>query len=230
LQQAFQSKAIGPKEYGEQLAIAKREILGLEPDRLTQFGDRVKELREQLTAGAISKTEFDAAFKQSQQDFLGVASDPIDAFKEKLAELRKALDAGLITKEQFKTAAMDALPDRVKQIHDETRTPLEKFRKDMAELDKLKGSGLLSDETYKRKAEQLRLARDGEATVSTAPTVFGSFSASALSDAGRGGTGGPQDRMAKAIEESKGLTKEQLAELKEHRKLFDRIASGLVMK
>jgi TP901 family phage tail tape measure protein len=228
LQQAFQSKAIGPKEYGEQLAIAKREILGIEPEKLTQFGDRVKDLREQLTAGAIDKTEFDAAFKQSQQDFLGTSTDPIDAFKQKIVELRKALDAGLITKDQFKAGALEALPDRVKQIVDETRTPLEKYKKDMAELEKLKQAGLIDPETYKRKAEQLRVARDGES--STKPTVFGSFSASALADAGRGtGSQGPQERMTKIMEENKALTKDQVAELKELRKLLDRVASGLVV-
>ncbi len=230
LQQAFSSGAISAQEYGVQLAAAKREILGIEPSNLQQFADRVKELREQFKAGAIDKAEFDSAFKTSQKNFLGLDTDPIDKFKEKMTELRQALDKGLITKDQFKTAAMDALPDRVKQIVDETRTPLEKYKADMAELDKLKGASLLDDKTYARKADKLREERDGNATASSKPTTFGSFSASALIDSGRGSASSSQDRVVKSLEKNEAVAKEQLAELKEQRKLIDKLASALAMR
>lgn len=228
LQQAVQSGAIDLQEYGKQLADAKREILGIEPSKLDQFGERVKELQEQLKAGAITKAEFDQAFKTSQQNFLGIDTDPIDKFREKLAELRAALDKGIITKDQFKTAAMDALPSRVKQIIDETRTPMEKYKTDMAELDKLKGAGLIDKDTYARKSKQLAETRDGATAASTKPTTFGSFSASALIESGRGnGASGISERMHELSKQQAKLTDEQLTELKELRKAFSKLAEGM---
>lgn len=228
LQQAFQSGAISAQEYGKQLADAKREILGIETSQLDQFGERIKELQEQLKAGAITKDEFDNAFKTSQQNFLGIDTDPIDQFKKKLSELRAALDKGLITKDQFKTAAMDALPSRVKQIIDETRTPMEKYKADMAELDKLKGAGLIDKDTHARKQKQIAETRDGATAASTKPTTFGSFSASALIDSGRGtGANGITERMHELSKEQGKLTAEQLAELKELRKAFSKLAEGM---
>ncbi len=213
------------------MANAKREILGIESSNLEQFADRVKQLREQLQAGAITKAEFDKAFQSSQQQILGIDTDPIDKFKERLAELRKALDKGLITKEQFKTAAIDALPDRVKSIIDETRTPLEKYKADMAELNKLKGAGLLDNETYRRKSEKLKTERDQSTTTANQPTTFGSFSASALIDSGRdAGASSAQARMAELSKRQNKLTEDQTTELRELRKQFSQFTAGFTAR
>ena len=127
---------------------------------LQQYMARVRELSAALKQGTISQRDFTTGVAAAKKDILNIQPDvsPIGKLKKRFMDLRQQLALKIITPVEFKTAAMNALPDNVKDIIEKAKSPIEKFHEGMKEL--MQFRPLLNDKQFKSAVDNLKSGLD----------------------------------------------------------------------
>jgi len=198
LSEQFQAGAFGKgpaafAEYSKRIEEARRETAGLDSKPIETFVNRITELRKL----PLKPGEFAAEFKEAQATFLGFDPHPLETFTARVNELRYALSQGLIKdKNAFNLAVLNALPQKIKDIVEKTKSPLEKqkdllrkYREDMAALNAAKASGAIKDNAQLQRAQK-ELGKSLFADVTKA--ALGDKATSAISSSGTFSAAGAQ--------------------------------------
>lgn len=133
---------------------AQKEAADIVKSNLTpleNYRDSLSRIQALVEAGALSEAE---AAKQRQKLWQGLTKDitgavpAVDAYKAKIAELKTLMDEGIITFQQAKAAAIDAIPDNIKDLVTLDASPLEDFQNKVSELQQFLDAGAISAEDF----------------------------------------------------------------------------------
>ena len=116
----------------------------------TLYAEREK-LKEQDKARDNAKSIY-----ESVQTPLQTYITKLNELKRLRSEIDSTTGKPFISAETFKTAALDALPDKVKAIIERTKSPMQKFREGLNELTKFKLDGLINPEQFAKAAKELQ--------------------------------------------------------------------------
>lgn len=171
----------------EEIAKIREEVIKTKTP-LESFAERTKELQNALSKGAINGAEFAREIKAAREELIDPS--PIQAYTDRIRELKDLLAAGLIDEKAFRSEALEALPSKVQQIIDDTKTPLQKMNEELAEAGEFLRAGLLTQEQF----AAFRTKLQGVETGTTAEG--GTFSAAAAMANLGGRIGRPEEKTA----------------------------------
>lgn len=216
LDDAIAKKTITQAEYAAGIKQVRRDILNID-DPIQQYRDRVALLDEAMRGGTISSEEYLREIQAAKDGFID--QTPIERYMARVKELKELFDAGIINDSQFKTAQMDAMPDKVKAIIENSKTPLEKFNEQISEARDFFSKGLIDQNQFSAEQERLQKEFREEEKKKLGKRAFGevavSFSAASLISQGMGARGGgARDELGGKLDTQISETKTQTEVLK----------------